>query len=1020
MWITSYISKKTDVMSCKSQPSLIIDAIDFTSTGTQIFGPFFESPILLDEFVLIKIGSQIALTPLRNQKHRGLRYPHLDVIQLQISSLQQSIAEIEILKAGKFWRENGEKSAGFLKRSATTRENKRSIIQLRDPESNTLCTDPLDLERIASNFYKDLFTPTEPDSPACRAMFNAIPPELKLTQEQQEGLLGSFHLAEILEESKRTPRKSSPGPDGLPYEILYLVMQFPPYHEIITQVYNDALDKGKFPRSWNDSLMTLLYKKGARSEMKNYRPLSLANTDYKLFTRIVNRRIMEVATGLISRHQLGFIPGRFIAENGMICHLIMEDAQRKWKLAVQQGTDPYFRTIGHDIGLLLDQEKAYDRVNLNYLKKVLRKFGFPKKMIDCVYRLMADNLIRININGYLSEAIPKLRGLKQGDPLSPILYNLAFEPFLLAILHDKEFQGYMMGNHRTKLLCYADDALVFVHNTQDLSRLETHMTNYCLASNAKFNNDKVQAFSVSGRNTWYKWNRHLPPMKITHIHSVEDEDPLTYLGFPLIQNRTQRMQFMASLITKLKTAVEIHSTRSLSVVGKATVLNSLILSKLWYLLRVMPLTKSEFAQLRSVAIQFLKRRIFPVIPWGVWTLSKAKGGLGVIDIQLQASALYFRWLQPLLVLSLPEIDQHPVYYLLSYHLKNVNQRHYHLIPLLFPCTRTQGLKQQRVGVLDMLYKAIDSLPHSFASAQVSPATLMVLPLQVAFYTEPTTPYPLPGHVKTMFVSDVFQYDSRLNFIHWKDTRDPSLKEWKRAPKVIFKGLATGKLKFQPFFQPSCSPAPVLGDPSISFKPFVDQYSLKGLPSIASPLASAKIFRRTVQASCIAPATLRAISAAHWKYFWSLSLTAVQRNVIYRLITGHIPHLALLHRWMPNFFDSPLCPVCLVTNDSADHLLFYCPVKQTVWQGMIFEFLWPTTTISDIKSALSSLDFSPLWYCQKEGITPLEITIITLSQIWLAHMRFVFDKTPISHSAIIASIRLNVQKNIDQDSVHSLL
>ena len=139
-----------------------------------------------------------------------------------------------------------------------------------------------------------------------------------------------------------------------------------------------------------------------------------------------------------------------------------------------------------------------------------------------------------------------------------------------------------------------------------------------------------------------------------------------------------------------------------------------------------------------------------------------------------------------------------------------------------------------------------------------------------------------------------------------------------------------------------------------------------------------------------------------------------------LTTGHIPHLALLHRWMPNFFDSPLCPVCLVTNDSADHLLFYCPVKQTVWQGMIFEFLWPTTTISDIKSALSSLDFSPLWYCQKEGITPLEITIITLSQIWLAHIRFVFDKTPISHSAIMASIRLNVQKNIDQDSVHSLL
>lgn len=185
----------------------------------------------------------------------------------------------------------------------------------------------------------------------------------------------------------------------------------------------------------------------------------------------------------------------------MICQLIMEDAQRKWSFAEQQESDPTFSSLDSDIGLLLDQEKAYDRLNLDYLKHVLVKFGFPRPLVKCIYKLMGDNQIRINLNGHLSTAVAKLRGLKQGDPLSPILYNLAFEPFLLAILQDRHFQGYMMGTARTKLLCYADDALVFVHDANDLTRLQLHMTRYCAASNVKSNNYKVQAFSVSGRDT---------------------------------------------------------------------------------------------------------------------------------------------------------------------------------------------------------------------------------------------------------------------------------------------------------------------------------------------------------------------------------------------------------------------------------------------------------------------------------------------------------------------------------------
>ncbi|CEP17553.1 hypothetical protein [Parasitella parasitica] len=92
----------------------------------------------------------------------------------------------------------------------------------------------------------------------------------------------------------------------------------------------------------------------------------------------------------------------------------------------------------------------------------------------------------------------------------------------------------------------------------------------------------------------------------------------------------------------------------------------------------------------------------------------------------------------------------------------------------------------------------------------------------------------------------------------------------------------------------------------------------------------------------------------------------------------------------------------------------------VWQDVIFEFLWPTTTIIDIKEALLSLDFSDIWYSQVKGIRPYRILLITLSQIWLAHMRFVFDNTPLVPEAILVSVRSTVRQTVDEDNIHSLL
>ncbi|KAL0142943.1 hypothetical protein V8B55DRAFT_1324585, partial [Mucor lusitanicus] len=84
--------------------------------------------------------------------------------------------------------------------------------------------------------------------------------------------------------------------------------------------------------------------------------------------------------------------------------------------------------------------------------------------------------------------------------------------------------------------------------------------------------------------------------------------------------------------------------------------------------------------------------------------------------------------------------------------------------------------------------------------------------------------------------------------------------------------------------------------------------------------------------------------------------------------------------------------------------FSTPLEEMIWQGVIFEFLWPTTSIHAIKEALLSLDFSNLWCCQVTGISSYRILLICLFKIWLAHIRLVFDKIVIAPESVLVTIR----------------
>ena len=141
----------------------------------------------------------------------------------------------------------------------------------------------------------------------------------------------------------------------------------------------------------------------------------------------------------------------------------------------------------------LDQEKAYDRIDLSYLWLTLEKYGFPNQFISRIKSLYENATTAIRINGFISATFEVRRGVRQGDPMSCLLYNLAIEP-LMERIRQSHLRGFHINENLTKVLVkvYADDTTVFLGPDDDAKELHKSLDLFCQASTARFNKLKTE------------------------------------------------------------------------------------------------------------------------------------------------------------------------------------------------------------------------------------------------------------------------------------------------------------------------------------------------------------------------------------------------------------------------------------------------------------------------------------------------------------------------------------------------
>ena len=523
----------------------------------------------------------------RKQKERKLT-ARLRKAELRPLTVQKNVNALRIAKremdsfleaAGKKRQYNirakhldlGEKSHKFFWQLAVEGNLDQLIMGLKDLSSldpGKIRSKTKHMLPIAQAFYQELFSTGKTCEKSQEKLLNLF--TKALPQEEAHRLTTEVTYSEIKRVLKKWKSGKTPGPDGIPYEWLKHFSQNKVCGDSLTQALlclstimltMQTEDSRLTPKFWSEGIITTLFKKGDRASLKDYRPLSLLNSVYKLITGLINNRLLIPVSELIGAHQKGFLPGRQIFDN-------VKEAQCLIDRAAQLDTPLYL--------LLLDQEKAYDRVDWGFLWRTLNKLNLPTMLIQSIKACYLGATSRVSVNKHLTECIDLQRGVRQGDPLSCLLFNVCIEPLALLILkNENRLLGFRdnIGN-RHVVTMYADDtAVVLTHPSQWSSFAKCYKT-YAQATGAALN---VKKTKVVGVNSSPEKPKTIGPIEVSYGPQMEK-----YLGIYIGTKPDYSIswiQAQANIEREIKKWKKVY----LSLRQRVRISKNILYGRLWYL-----------------------------------------------------------------------------------------------------------------------------------------------------------------------------------------------------------------------------------------------------------------------------------------------------------------------------------------------------------------------------------------------------------------------------------------------------
>ncbi|KAK3557951.1 hypothetical protein QTP86_003867 [Hemibagrus guttatus] len=243
----------------------------------------------------------------------------------------------------------------------------------------------------------------------------------------------------------------------------------------LTRLCNIAWRSGTVPLDWATGVVVPLFKKGDRRVCSNYRGITLLSLPGKVYSRVLERRVRPLVEPWIQEEQCGFQPSRGTLDQLYTLHRVLEGS---WEFA-----QPVHMCF-------VDLEKAFDRVPRGILWEVLWEYGVRGPLLRAVRSLYNRSRSLVCIAGCKSDLFPVHVGLRQGCPLSPVLFIV----FMDRISRRSQGpEGVQFGDHRISLLIFADDVVLLAPSSLDLQHALGHFAAECEAAGMRVSTSKSEA-----------------------------------------------------------------------------------------------------------------------------------------------------------------------------------------------------------------------------------------------------------------------------------------------------------------------------------------------------------------------------------------------------------------------------------------------------------------------------------------------------------------------------------------------
>ncbi|KAL3676950.1 hypothetical protein R1sor_026898 [Riccia sorocarpa] len=390
-------------------------------------------------------------------------------------------------------------------------------------------------------------------------------------------------------------------------------------------------ETGKLHPAFKEGLLFLIPKVDTPETLGEWRPITLLNSIYKVVAKIFAARLALILPDLVPVNQQGFIKGRS-TQNCILTYALLHEALK--------------RNSKFGLFLSLDQEKAYDRVRWDFLWQVLQRLGFSAMCISRLKALQAGAETRILLNGNLLPAFQVERGVRQGCPLSPLLYAIFTVPLILAVQKENDSGRIkpikLSEEVATSVVCLADDTALYtkIHRESVLGIFKL-LDEFQLATGGKINWQKSKLLPIGRNRRLPGWVRDLP------LQRVECNRPMRYLGASL-STLWKGVDNGNLLVGALERKSKNLSHKFMSFESRVVALKFGVFASIVYHLMnskfKLNTIKRVEAELRkflwSVNQQGLPKK--SLVRWDSVVLPERYGGLGVFSLQDFQTALICR------------------------------------------------------------------------------------------------------------------------------------------------------------------------------------------------------------------------------------------------------------------------------------------------------------------------------------------------------------------------------------------